>query len=154
MSWFAITGFPVVIRSDGGRGFDSNEFREFAKKYAIAWQVSASFIPAHNGQAERGVQTVKNVLKRKGDLIDLKACLIQINAMQRGADGGSPSEMFLGRPSRNMLPGSRRMPREEVLIQKRRETLEKLYKKRKNCNREKFQVGDSVWMQNHTARSG
>ena len=40
------------------------------------------------------------------------------------------------------------MPRQEVLIQKRRETLEKLYKKRKNCNREKFQIGDSVWMQN------
>ena len=26
--------------------------------------------------------------------------------------------------------------------------LEKLYKKRKNCNKEKFQVGDSVWIQN------
>ena len=94
------------------------------------------------------MQTVKNVLKRKGDLTDLKACLIQLNAMQRGTDGGSPAEMFLGRPSRNMLPGSRRMPRQEELIQKCRETLEKLYRKRKNCNKEKFQVGDSVWMQN------
>ena len=40
------------------------------------------------------------------------------------------------------------MPRQEELIQKCRETLEKLYRKRKNCNKEKFQVGDSVWMQN------
>ena len=112
MSWFSITGLPVVIHSDGGRGFESNEFKDFAKKYGIAWQVSAAFLPAHNGQVERGVQTVKNVLKRKGDLINLQACLIQMNAMQRGNDGGSPAEMFLGRPSRNMLPGSRKMPRQ------------------------------------------
>ena len=52
MSWFSITGLPVVICSDGGRGFESNEFKEFAKKYGIAWQVSAAFLPAHNGRQE------------------------------------------------------------------------------------------------------
>ena len=41
-----------------------------------------------------------------------------------------------------------REPRQEELLQKGRETLEKLYRKRKNCNMEKFSVGDSVWMQN------
>ena len=70
-----------------------------------------------------------------------------MNAMQRGNDGGSPAEMFLGRPSRNMLPGSRKMPRQEEIIQKRREMLEKLYKKKKNSNREKFEIGDKVWLQ-------
>ena len=39
------------------------------------------------------------------------------------------------------------MPRQEEIIQKHRETLEKLYKKRRNCNREKFQIGDNVWLQ-------
>ena len=147
MSWYSIVGLPVVIRSDGAHGFDSNEFKEWAGRYGIAWQVSAAFLPAYNGQAERAVRTVKDVLKRKGDLIDFKASLIQINAMQRGKDGGSASEIFLGRASRNLLPGSKRMPRQEEVIMKRREMLEKIYSKKRKNNREKFEVGDPVWMQ-------
>ena len=46
-----------------------------------------------------------------------------------------------------MLLGSRKMPRQEEIIQKRRETLERLYQKKKNCNREKFEIGDKVWLQ-------
>ena len=95
---------------------------------------------------------LKNVLKKKGDAINLKACLIQLNSLQRAGDGGSATEMFLGRAARNMLPGSRRMPRQEELIQKRRETLEKLYRKRRNTSKEKFQVGDPVWLQDPASK--
>ena len=46
-----------------------------------------------------------------------------------------------------MLPGSKKMPRQEEVIQKRREMLERIYSKKRRTNREKFEVGDPVWMQ-------
>lgn len=60
---FATFGIPEVLVSDNGRRFVSKEFTEFVNLNGIKHKRTAPFHPATNGQAERFVQTFKQVKK-------------------------------------------------------------------------------------------
>ena len=60
---FSSYGIPEELNSDNGPPFSSQEFAELAKKYQFTHSTSSPHFPASNGQAERAVQTVKNLLK-------------------------------------------------------------------------------------------
>ena len=61
---FASQGLPDIIVSDNATCFKSQEFQEFLRKNGIRHVTSAPFHPSTNSLAEKGVQIVKNGLKK------------------------------------------------------------------------------------------
>ncbi len=66
-SIFARHGIPEIIRSDNGPQYASQEFSSFARTYGFENITSSPRYPQSNGQAERTIQTVKNMLKKSSD---------------------------------------------------------------------------------------
>ena len=66
-SVFARHGIPEIVRSDNGPQYSSSEFGSFASSYGFQQLTSSPRFPQSNGQAERSVQTVKNLLKKSDD---------------------------------------------------------------------------------------
>ena len=65
-SIFASDGIPSQLVSDN-MPFASRKFNEFAKEWGIQLTTSSPMYPQSNGQSERAVQTMKNMLKRSND---------------------------------------------------------------------------------------
>ena len=79
--------------------------------------------------------------------------MIQLNHSNKSDMGGNATDLFLGRKSRGHLPGSRRMPDREEMLIKRQKAVEKIFRKRKNENKEKFSIRDTVLMQDPSSKS-
>ena len=103
--WFdAILGWPMVIRSDGGPQFRSEEFEKFCASMHIKQELSSSYNPQSNGLAEAAVKQTKHLLAKclyTGE--DFNAALLEYRNTPR-ADGYSPAQMFFGRRQRTRLP--------------------------------------------------
>ncbi|XP_055599178.1 uncharacterized protein K02A2.6-like [Uranotaenia lowii] len=61
---FSRFGLPDILVSDGGPPFNSHVFVNFLENQGIMVMKSPPYHPASNGQAERLVRTVKDVLKK------------------------------------------------------------------------------------------
>ena len=66
-SIFARYGIPETVVSDNGPQFSSEAYAQFALEYGFKHTTSSPNHPQGNGEAERGVQTIKNLLKKEGD---------------------------------------------------------------------------------------
>ena len=97
---FARHGIPEEIRSDNGPPFDSSEFTHFAQEWDILLSPSSPYYPQSNGEAERSVQTIKNILKKEKDkyqaLLAYRSTPLQ--------NGFSPAELLMGRKLRTTVP--------------------------------------------------
>lgn len=72
---FSRFGLPDVLVSDGGPPFNSHKFKQFLERQGIIVLKSPPYHPSSNGQAERLVKTVKEVLKKfllDPELMDLR----------------------------------------------------------------------------------
>ena len=98
---FARHGIPEILRSDNGPQFSSHEFAEFANRYQFTHTTSSPHFPASNGQAERTVKTVKNLLKNADDPF---LALLSYRATLLPWCGRSPAELLMGRKIRSTLP--------------------------------------------------
>ena len=67
-SIFARHGIPEKLISDNGHQFSSEAFIQFAQSYGFEHVTSSPYFPQSNGEAERAVQTIKNLMKKKDDL--------------------------------------------------------------------------------------
>ena len=63
-SIFARHGIPDEVMSDNGPQFTSEEFRQFAEEWEFKHTTSSPGFPQSNGQSERAIQTIKNLLKK------------------------------------------------------------------------------------------
>ena len=63
-SQFARHGSPEVLVSDNGLQFACREFRTFTQLWDIEHVTSSPRYPQSNGQAERAIGTVKNLMKK------------------------------------------------------------------------------------------
>ena len=62
-SIFSGQGIPQTLISDNGPQFSSQEFTRFSKAYNFSHITISPYFPRSNGQAERTVQTVKNLIR-------------------------------------------------------------------------------------------
>lgn len=99
-SIFACHGIPETLVSDNGPQLSSSTFSEFAGAYGFRHVTSSPKHPRSNGEAERGVQTVKNLLKKEHDpylaLLSYRSTPLH--------NGYSPAQLLMGRRLRTTVP--------------------------------------------------
>lgn len=94
-------GIMDKLITDNGPQFSSDSFHTFVKDYGFTHETSSPYYAQSNGQAERAVQTVKNLIKKASDpykaLMDYRNTIIEEIGM-------SPAQLFLGRSLKTDLP--------------------------------------------------
>ena len=99
-SMFARHGIPEQFISDNGPQFSSTSFAKFAEDYGFTHILTSPRYPQANGEVERAVQTVKNLLKKTSDpykaLMAYRATPLE--------SGLSPAELLMGRKIRTRIP--------------------------------------------------
>ena len=63
-SIFSRHGIPEVVIFDNGPQYSSYQFSRFAKDYGFTHLTSGPHFPQSNGEAEQGVKTIKELLKK------------------------------------------------------------------------------------------
>ena len=99
---FARNGIPDNGISDNGPQFSSTLFAKFAEAYGFTHILTSPRYPQANGEVERAVQSVKNLLKKTSDpykaLMAYRATPLE--------SGLSPAELPMGRKIRTRIPTS------------------------------------------------
>ena len=149
-SQFARHGIPDELRSDNGPQFGSAEFAEFAIYYGFVHTTSTPHYPQANGEAERGVQTIKTLLKKAAD--PYQALLNYRNTPLDGLSL-SPAQLLMGCRLKTMLPTTAALLRPQGSAEVKN-ALEKKKKKEKqyydkHCGKElpSLHTGDVIRMQ-------
>lgn len=153
---FSILGIPKQVIADNVP-FSSSECREFAKKWDFEITTSSPRYPKSNGLAERGVQIVKNMMKKSLDDEDLSVALLEYRNTPTKDLSVSPSQLMMNRRLRTKLPVSDRLlkPRidEDVHRQLVRKSLNnKRYYDRTARDRADFVEGQRVFVQEHITK--
>ena len=89
---FARNGIPELARSDNGPPYDSQEYSHFAREWGFQIAPSSAMYAQSNGEAERAVQTVKNILKKERD----KEIALLVYRSTPLSNGYSPAELLMG----------------------------------------------------------
>jgi len=101
-SMFARHSIPEQLISDNGPQFSSTSFSKFAEDYGFTHILTSPQYPQANGEVERVVQTVKNLLKKTPDpykaLMAYRATPLE--------SGPSLAELPMGRKIRTRIPTS------------------------------------------------
>ena len=98
---FCVHGIPAEVISDNGPQYSSREFQEFAKEYGFKHTTSSPHFPRANGEAERAIQTIKN-LWRKGN--DKYLALLHNRTTPLPTIELSPAQLVMGCRLRNDQP--------------------------------------------------
>lgn len=99
-SIFSRHGVPENFFSDNGPQYSSQQFKDFAVAYGFKHVTSSPRFAQSNGEAERHVQTVKQLLKKAKDPY---LALLAYRATPL-ANGYSPAQLLMGRRLRTPVP--------------------------------------------------
>lgn len=102
---FARHGIPKIVMSDNGPPFNSAEFQNFSKTWSFKHVTSSPRYPRSNGQVERAVQTIKNIIRKSEmDGTDLEMCLLQYRNTPISYNLPSPAQILFSRRLNSVLP--------------------------------------------------
>lgn len=106
-SMFARHGIPDVVISDNGPQYARAEFKDFAEIWEFRHTTSSPGHTQSNGQAERTVQTIKNLLKKSEfNDGDPYISLLEYRNTPLESVGLSPAQLLMGRRLKGKLPTS------------------------------------------------
>lgn len=95
---FSRHGIPETVISDNGPEYSSNLFKEFSKLWSFQHTTSSPRYPQSNGQAERSIQTIKNIMKKtRHDQSDFRLALLEYLNTPISNCLPSPSEILNSR---------------------------------------------------------
>lgn len=145
-------GIPEIVMSDNGPEFASNQFKEFALKWMFHHVTSSPTYAQSNGQIERSIQTLKNIMKKtRFDQTDLDLALLEYLSTPISDKLPSPSELLYNRKLRSILPCEPNLlkpkvkKRNEIYAQlKKRQALQKYYYDRGARNMSSLVTGQKV----------
>lgn len=134
-SLFARQGLPVVIVSDNGPQFTSEEFNQFLKRNGVKHVTSAPYHPQSNGQVERLVHTFKQSYKANSGSCEQKVdqFLMKYRTTIHSTTGRTPSDLLYGRTIRTRLDFLRPSPTHTV----------------PEAVQSRFKSGQTVWYQDY-----
>ena len=151
---FARMGIPETVVTDNGTQYTSAEFSKFSKYYGFRHITSSPHHPAGNGEAERAVQTVKNLLKKEQD--PFLALLNYRNTPL--AQGKSPAELLMKRQLRTRIPlfregqcDSEFRQRDTLLKMKMKDIFDRRHRTRVLPN---LKPGQEVWLKTPRTEEG
>ena len=98
---FSRHGIPELLISDNGPQYQSHEMKQFSQAYGFVHVTSSPHYPQSNGEAERAVQTAKQLLGRSEDPF---LAVLSYNATPMPWCNLSPSELLMGRKLRSTIP--------------------------------------------------
>ncbi|KAL6481774.1 hypothetical protein MHYP_G00098540 [Metynnis hypsauchen] len=147
-SVFARHGIPDVVVSDNGPQYASAEFSNFTRDWEFKHITSSPGHAQSNGQAERTVQTIKNLLKTAQDgKGDPYIALLEYRNMPLEGIGFSPAQLLMGHRLKSKPPTSNVLltPESKIQIQdklERRQLKQKSYYDRQTKNLPSICTGD------------
>ena len=144
---FARNGLPDTLVSDNFAGFVSDDFENFLTANGVEHITIAPYTPASNGQGERAVGVIKNLLKKnkEGSIRKrLHNSLLYYRTSPQSATGVSPCMALNGRKYITLKD------RINPLYRPESNTNNDKYNSSNKCN--SFEIGDKVWALN--LRSG
>ena len=104
-SIFSRFGIPDIAFSDREPIYALASMRKFCEQYDIKKDFSSARYSQSNGQVERAIGHVKNIIKRcSGKIDDINMCLLDYRATPLTPSIGSPHNILLGRDVRTNLP--------------------------------------------------
>lgn len=118
-SVFSRHGIPDTLVSDNGPQYACAEFKQFARDWEFRHVTSSPGHAQSNGQAERTMQTVKNLLRKaqNGNGDPYIALLEYRNTPLEGV-GYSPAQLLMGRRLKSILPTTSTLltPESNILV--------------------------------------
>ncbi|UYV64000.1 K02A2.6-like [Cordylochernes scorpioides] len=103
---FATHGLPDVIVSDNGTSFTSELFRTFLKRNGVRHILCAPYHAASNGQVERAIQTLKNLLRKNSSgnwTTRLSRSLLSMRIAINSTTQKSPAQLLMNRNLKSLL---------------------------------------------------
>ena len=141
-SIFARFGIPQCVVSDNGPQYSCREFQAFAQSYGFSHITSSPGHSSGNGEAERAVRTVKQLLRGSND-----GALLSYRATPL-SNGTSPAELLMSRRLRTKVPiiqsSLRPKPVDQENLQRQEETYrmkQKLYFDRHHATKQLSPLG-------------
>ncbi|XP_047990171.1 uncharacterized protein K02A2.6-like [Leguminivora glycinivorella] len=102
---FSHQGIPNIVISDNGPEFSSSQFKQFSQQWCFEHITSSPCYSQSNGQVERNVQTVKNILKKTSvEKTDFRQALLEYLTTPITNQLASPSELLNNRKFRGIVP--------------------------------------------------
>jgi transposase InsO family protein len=148
-SVFARHGIPEVLVADN-MPFNSQEMRQFAHEYGFVIKTSSPGFPQSNGQSERMIGTIKQLLRKaKEEDRDPNLALLAYRNTPVSGLPYSPAEMLMSRRLRDQLPISSELLKPKLAsdaynLLKTRQGRYKEYFDRGTKQLSKLYPGDSV----------
>ena len=143
---FARLGIPELLYTDNGTQYTSSEFAKFSEYWGFKHVTSSPYHPSGNGEAERAVQTIKNLLKKESDpflaLLNYRSTPL--------SQGLSPAELLMKRKIRTRIPLFRPPEKDEFFRQKDKIAKERQKQDHDRRHRAKelpaLKPGQTVWL--------
>ena len=149
---FATHGIPIIVQTDRGPPFTSQEMSDFAAAYEFEQSFSSPEFPQSNGKVESTVKIAKRLLKKtkraQGDF-----ALTLMNWRNTPTEGlqSSPAQRLFGRRTRTLLPTKHSLlkpkPASQVMQKKeRKQQKQKHYHDKGSKELKQLKPGETVRM--------